>query len=52
MKMNRSLLHWVAAFLLVGSVPASAANINVVWTSEVGSFAPQRVSNEAKMFEK
>lgn len=52
MKMNRSLLHWVAAFLLVGSVPASAANINVVWTSEVGSFAPLWVTKEAKLFEK
>ena len=52
MKMNRSLLHWVAAFLLVGAVPASAANINVVWTSEVGSFAPLWVTKEAKLFEK
>jgi ABC-type nitrate/sulfonate/bicarbonate transport system substrate-binding protein len=52
MKMNRSLLRWVAAFLLVGSVPASAANINVVWTSEVGSFAPLWVTKEAKLFEK
>jgi ABC-type nitrate/sulfonate/bicarbonate transport system substrate-binding protein len=50
--MNRSLLHWVAAFLLVGAVPASAANINVVWTSEVGSFAPLWVTKEAKLFEK
>jgi ABC-type nitrate/sulfonate/bicarbonate transport system substrate-binding protein len=52
MKMSRSLLHWVAAFLLVGAVPASAANINVVWTSEVGSFAPLWVTKEAKLFEK
>ena len=31
---------------------ASAANINVVWTSEVGQFAPLWVTKEAKLFEK
>jgi ABC-type nitrate/sulfonate/bicarbonate transport system substrate-binding protein len=29
-----------------------AANINVVWTSEVGQFAPLWVTREAKLFEK
>jgi ABC-type nitrate/sulfonate/bicarbonate transport system substrate-binding protein len=38
--------------LLVSSAPASAANINVVWTSEVGSFAPLWVTKEARLFEK
>jgi NitT/TauT family transport system substrate-binding protein len=31
---------------------ALAANINVVWTSEVGQFAPLWVTKEAKLFEK
>jgi len=31
---------------------ANAANINVVWTSEVGQFAPLWVTKEAKLFEK
>ncbi len=31
---------------------ASAAQINVVWTSEVGQFAPLWVTKEAKLFEK
>ena len=31
---------------------ARAANINVVWTSEVGTFAPLWVTKEAKLFEK
>jgi ABC-type nitrate/sulfonate/bicarbonate transport system substrate-binding protein len=31
---------------------ASAASINVVWTSEVGQFAPLWVTKEAKLFEK
>jgi NitT/TauT family transport system substrate-binding protein len=34
------------------TAPASAANINVVWTSEVGQFAPLWVTKEAKLFEK
>src|SRR5262245_35002952 len=34
------------------SAPASAANINVVWTSEVGQFAPLWITKEAKLFEK
>jgi ABC-type nitrate/sulfonate/bicarbonate transport system substrate-binding protein len=38
------VLFWLGA--------ASAANINVVWTSEVGQFAPLWVTKEAKFFEK
>ncbi|HMA81942.1 MAG TPA: ABC transporter substrate-binding protein, partial [Candidatus Binatia bacterium] len=34
------------------AAPVSAANINVVWTSEVGQFAPLWVTREAKLFEK
>ena len=37
---------------LVSLGPANAANINVVWTSEVGQFAPLWVTKEAKLFEK
>jgi NitT/TauT family transport system substrate-binding protein len=37
---------------LISSAPANAANINVVWTSEVGQFAPLWVTKEAKLFEK
>ena len=32
--------------------PANAAQINVVWTSEVGQFAPLWVTKEAKLFER
>jgi NitT/TauT family transport system substrate-binding protein len=42
----------LAAALLLYAAPASAANINVVWTSEVGQFAPLWVTKEAKLFEK
>ncbi len=37
---------------LISFVPANAANINVVWTSEVGQFAPLWITKEAKLFEK
>ncbi|MBM4262624.1 MAG: ABC transporter substrate-binding protein [Deltaproteobacteria bacterium] len=40
------------AFVLLQAGPAAAANINVVWTSEVGQFAPLWVTKEAKLFEK
>ncbi|HWO43863.1 MAG TPA: ABC transporter substrate-binding protein [Candidatus Eisenbacteria bacterium] len=36
----------------LASGPARAAQINVVWTSEVGQFAPLWVTSEAKLFEK
>src|ERR1043166_3674836 len=34
------------------ALSADAAAINVVWTSEVGNFAPLWVTKEAKLFEK
>lgn len=47
------------AFLLLALIinlsqakPAAAVHMNVVWTSEVGSFAPLWVTKEAKLFEK
>lgn len=40
------------ALILLAAAPALAANINVVWTSEVGQFAPLWVTKEAKLFEK
>jgi ABC-type nitrate/sulfonate/bicarbonate transport system substrate-binding protein len=43
-------LSVVLCLILLG--PANAANINVVWTSEVGQFAPLWVTKEAKLFEK
>mgnify|MGYP001356900124 CR=1 FL=1 len=53
----KKILHTMALPLLLASfafqlAPASAANINVVWTSEVGQFAPLWVTKEAKLFEK
>lgn len=52
MKTIRFVLTWFAALLALQAVPASAANINVVWTSEVGQFAPLWVTKEGKLFEK
>ena len=49
--------HFLAVSLIVlgalcqGAV-AHAANINVVWTSEVGQFAPLWITKEARLFEK
>ena len=46
---------WLLSFLglsLLNPIPVTAANINVVWTSEVGQFAPLWVTKEAKLFEK
>jgi len=42
------IINW----LLIAAAPVSAAQINVVWTSEVGQFAPLWVTKEAKLFEK
>lgn len=54
MKVDRALSSFI--FLLSLLIPlrnhASAAQINVVWTSEVGQFAPLWVTKEAKLFEK
>ncbi|MEX0807012.1 MAG: ABC transporter substrate-binding protein [Candidatus Binatia bacterium] len=54
MKIRRHL--FAASLLAVMSfcqaAPAFAADINVVWTSEVGQFAPLWITKEAKLFEK
>jgi NitT/TauT family transport system substrate-binding protein len=46
------LLSLLLELILLKAGPAAAANINVVWTSEVGQFAPLWVTKEAKLFEK
>ena len=45
-------LYLIINWFLIAAAPASAAQINVVWTSEVGQFAPLWVTKEAKLFEK
>lgn len=54
MKRLRHLSRLVFFFglILLQTQAAAAANINVVWTSEVGQFAPLWVTKEAKLFEK
>jgi ABC-type nitrate/sulfonate/bicarbonate transport system substrate-binding protein len=52
MRLNRFMLHCGAILFFIHVAPAGAANINVVWTSEVGQFAPLWVTKEAKLFEK
>jgi ABC-type nitrate/sulfonate/bicarbonate transport system substrate-binding protein len=52
MIMIRFVLAVWAALLCFHSATASAASINVVWTSEVGQFAPLWVTKEANLFEK
>jgi ABC-type nitrate/sulfonate/bicarbonate transport system substrate-binding protein len=47
-----SRLSLLAGLFLLSAMPAFPANINVVWTSEVGQFAPLWVTKEAKLFEK
>lgn len=42
----------VFALAFSHATTVGAANINVVWTSEVGQFAPLWVTKEAKLFEK
>jgi len=49
---RRILSLSVCALTCLQIASATAANINVVWTSEVGSFAPLWVTKEAKLFEK
>jgi ABC-type nitrate/sulfonate/bicarbonate transport system substrate-binding protein len=50
---HRAFLGVLSVLLsLISLAPAMAANVNVVWTSEVGSFAPLWVTKEAKLFEK
>jgi NitT/TauT family transport system substrate-binding protein len=53
MKKIAQLLCLIAiAAAMAESATTFAANINVVWTSEVGQFAPLWVTKEAKLFEK
>ena len=52
MGIKRFMLRLAAILLFAHAAPANAANINVVWTSEVGQFAPLWVTREAKLFEK
>lgn len=52
MGMKRFIVRLAAILIFSQAVPAHAANINVVWTSEVGQFAPLWVTREAKLFEK
>jgi NitT/TauT family transport system substrate-binding protein len=52
MIMTRFVLAVWAALLCFHGATASAASINVVWTSEVGQFAPLWVTKEANLFEK
>ena len=52
MKLRDGVRYFTVVLLLVCAAPVSAANINVVWTSEVGQFAPLWVTREAKLFEK
>jgi ABC-type nitrate/sulfonate/bicarbonate transport system substrate-binding protein len=46
------LLSLLVELILLRPGLADAANINVVWTSEVGQFAPLWITKEAKLFEK
>lgn len=52
MKTIQLFLMGLATMLVLQPASAPAANINVVWTSEVGQFAPLWVTREAKLFEK
>jgi ABC-type nitrate/sulfonate/bicarbonate transport system substrate-binding protein len=45
-------IPFFVAWFASNTASASAAHINVVWTSEVGQFAPLWVTKEAKLFEK
>jgi len=47
-----SVLSFFCGWCLLQAAPVFAANINVVWTSEVGAFAPLWVTKDAKLFEK
>jgi NitT/TauT family transport system substrate-binding protein len=52
MKLRALLIALSMALNVCWLGTASAADINVVWTSEVGQFAPLWVTKEAKLFEK
>jgi NitT/TauT family transport system substrate-binding protein len=49
---RRFILSLPVLLLMITCPAAKASNINVVWTSEVGQFAPLWVTKEAKLFEK
>jgi ABC-type nitrate/sulfonate/bicarbonate transport system substrate-binding protein len=53
MKIMSERRSWLWLLLLILTpFPAGAAQMNIVWTSEVGLFAPLWVTKEAKLFEK
>jgi len=53
MTVIRQILQLSAlALAFIQAAPAAATSFNVVWTSEVGQFAPLWVTKEAKLFEK
>ena len=52
MKVQNHLGKLIVALALLCAAPVGAANINVVWTSEVGQFAPLWVTKEGRLFEK
>jgi ABC-type nitrate/sulfonate/bicarbonate transport system substrate-binding protein len=49
---NRRNVLLLAIFLLFLSPAARAAQMNLIWTSETGTFSPIWVTKEAKLFEK
>jgi len=51
MKICHSVSALAAILFFITITPSHAAEINVVWTSEVGHFAPLWVTKEAKLFE-
>jgi ABC-type nitrate/sulfonate/bicarbonate transport system substrate-binding protein len=52
MKNFHSVLAFTAILFFSTVAPSGSAEINVVWTSEVGQFAPLWITKEAKLFEK
>lgn len=52
MKSFQSALAFTAILFFTTVAPCRSAEINVVWTSEVGQFAPLWITKEAKLFEK
>ncbi|HEX5608405.1 MAG TPA: ABC transporter substrate-binding protein [Candidatus Binatia bacterium] len=52
MKNFLSVLAFTAILIFSTVAPSRSAEINVVWTSEVGQFAPLWITKEARLFEK
>ena len=52
MKICHSVSALAAILFFIAIIPSHAAEINVVWTSEVGQFAPLWITKETKLFEK